>query len=226
MDEEISADLNCDGEEELIYYSLSNFKINGISFTDLMYNKIYNHNPHKEKFVIVDIDIKDNQKEIGLMVEGPSSDYRTYFYSYDGENVYEIGNVPFLIDNIEHQIESQGIIYGHNRLNILQTWFANATWELKSGKIVLVEPELYDVSHDRKHNLLVSLPLYENIGDETSFKTIDPQVISFLQTDNKNWIKLECEDGTSGWFKIESFHLITDLGVYAHQVFDDLSYAD
>jgi cell division protein FtsL len=222
----VYSDLNGDGNYESIYYGLDDITIGLESYKHKIENDIYYNNPHKEKYILVDIDVNDNKKEIGLMVEGPSNDYMTHFYSYDGVNLLELGSVPFLVDNLKEQLDEDGNIYGKMRLQILQTWFAESRWRLVDNKLVHMPENFFDVSSDQIHNLLVELPLYRNIGDENIYTIMAPQQVKFLLTDNKNWCKLKGEDGSEGWFKIEEFNYLPDLNRYSQEVFDNLSFAD
>jgi hypothetical protein len=226
LGERIYSDLNGDGNYESIYYGLDDISIGLESYKHKIENDIYDNNPHKEKYILVDIDVDDNQKEIGLMVEGPSNDYITFFYSYDGVNLLELGSVPFLVDNLKEQLDEGGNVYGKMRLQILQTWFAESRWRLVDNKLVHMLEKLFDVSSDQTHNLLVELPLYRNIGDENIYTIMTPQQVKFLLTDNKNWCKLKGEDGSEGWFRIEEFHYLPDLKLYSQEVFDNLNFAD
>lgn len=226
--EEISIDLNGDDVMEKIYFGMDDFKINDISYNEIILY-VYENNPMTDNFIISDIDTKDKQYEIGLMVEGPSSDPEVYFYTYDGKNLVELGSIPSYIEDVSLAFDGDGIINGTIRLSVLQTWFAPAKWELLNSGISLRDQELYFPIHFESELpviLKMPLPIYENLGDADSNTVLNPQEVTFIATDDNSWCQIEGNDGVKGWFRIEGFYHIPDLNVDAVEVFDNLCFAD
>ena len=225
--DEVSMDLNGDGVKEKIYYGLDDFKINNVSYKKVIQTDVYENTPQTEKYFIVDIDIEDEQREIGLMVNGPSDDLETFFFSYDGEELLQLGSVPCAFKDLEEGFNGKGSIIGTMRLEVLQTWWAPAEWILDSSNYIeLSDQELFNPIQDWKVELKIPLPIYKNIGDSNSFTMLEPQEVTFPATDNREWCQVEGKDGVKGWFKIEGFYYLPDLGKDAIEVFDNLLMAD
>ena len=228
--ESVVVDLNADGKKETISYSLDDFTVNGISYKDLIQQKVYENNPMGDNYLIADIQTTDAQKEIGLGVDGPSSDPETHFFTYDGEKLIEIGGIPTAVNDLTEAFDGMGSICGLLRLNILQTWWAPADWELSSDNTIELKGQsiYYPIQYTPEVPIAlnVPLPIYENIDDSSSFLTMEPQEVKLTATDNLGWCKIEGAAGTEGWFKIDHYNMITDLGIDGNTVFSNLCMAD
>jgi hypothetical protein len=226
----VSVDLNGDGKDEAIYYGLDDFKVNGASYKKLIQSNVYENNPLGDNYIISDINTSDSQMEIGLRVDGPSDDPETFFFTYDGKKLLELGSIPSAIDDLTRAFNGKGSIYGILRLNILQTWYAPAEWALNANQTIkLKEQSVYDPIHydtDLPVELNVPLPIYQKLGDSKPAATMEPQNVKLTATDNKNWCMVEGEDGTKGWFRIEGYSTVSDLGIDASSVFSNLCMAD
>jgi hypothetical protein len=225
----VTVDLNGDGKNETVYYGLEDFKVNGVSYKDLIQYNVYENNPLSDNYIITDIQTSDSQREIGLMVAGPSNDPAAVFFTYNGEKLVEIGSIPSEINNLSETFDGKGNIFGTLRLSILQTWWAPAEWELSSNHVIQLKEQsvYYPVQYtDLPIKLNVPLPIYENAGDTEPVTTLNPQEVSLTATDNKNWCRVEGSDGTKGWFRIDNFSTVTDLGTDASSVFSNLCMAD
>ena len=219
----IEVDLDGDGKNEKVFYSLDDFKINDVSYKETIATKVYEDTPDEFTYIIVDLDKNDNQKEIVLKSEGPSDDPSAHFFTYKNGSLIFLGGVP---TNVSYtSFDGKGNIYGDVRLNILQTWFAPETWVLKDNKIVYSEDHIY---YPRPYTLTlkVDLPVYENMDSQNTF-IIKPQKVTITQTDDKLFCYLEAEDGSKGWFKVDNHNRLPDLNnIAAWDVFDGLLYAD
>lgn len=227
MGKEVNVDLDGDGEDEQVYYGLDDFRINNVSYKDKIQYKVYENNPVTSHFIIADIDESDNQKEVVLKVEGPSDDPESYFYTYKGNELFELGSIPSEAKVLD--FDGKGSIEGILRLSVLHTWWAPAKWGFdKYGKIEQKNQDIYYPKQigNEPIMLLEELPVYKEIGDNKT-TTIKPQEVNITKTDNKNYCYIEAKDGTSGWFKIENFYKVVDLDSKpATDVFTNLVMAD
>ena len=225
LGETVSIDLNGDGKLESIYYSLDDFKINDVSYKKDI-EDVYWDNPNQYAFIIVDLDKKDNQKEIVLNVEGPSDDPAAHFYTYKN-GLIKLGKAETALNYTS--FDGEGNFYGDVRLNILQTWFAPETWSLKDNKIVRNTEHIYYPNQyiENRITLKEELPVYENLIDSKQPTIVKPQEVRITRTDNKKFCYLEAEDGTTGWFEVTEFFKIVELdNKIATDVFEGLCMAD
>jgi len=225
LGETISIDLDGDGKLENIYYSLEDFKINDVSYKKEI-EDVYLDNPEQHTFIIVDLDKKDNQKEIVLKVEGPSDDPATHFYTYK-DGLIKLGKAETALNYTS--FDGEGNFYGDVRLDILQTWFAPETWSLKDNKIVRNTDHIYYPNQYIGSRVILKeeLPVHENLTDSKQPTIVKPQEVKITRTDNKKFCYLEAEDGTTGWFEVTGFFKIVALdNKIATDVFDGLCMAD
>lgn len=229
LGKEIAVDLNGDGQTESVYYGPDDFRVNDLSYKDTIEN-VYWNNPLEDNFLITDINSSDSQKEIALLTSGPSDDPEAFFYTFKKDQLVALGSVPSAFSDLDTAFAGDGLIRGNLRLNVLQTWWAPAAWQLNpDNSITLVDQELYYPLQYQDAGpvmLKVDLPIYENIGDSKTFAVLAPQEVTFTATDNKNWCAIEAKDGAKGWFRIEEFSRLPDIEMYAEQAFDNLCMAD
>lgn len=229
LGKEVSVDLNGDGTKEKVYYGTDDFRINDVSYKNDIFYMLYENNPMEDYFIIADTDINDNQREIVIRVDGPSNDPEGHFFTFDGERLSYLGSVPSNLD--VDDFDGNGNISGDLRLNILQTWWAPAKWELDENRnIVLKEQYVYFPYQPEEGNeivLLRDLPVHENLNDSSQPKIVSPQKVKITKTDNKQFCYLEAEDGTKGWFMVNDFWKIGELdNISETEVFDNLCMAD
>ena len=225
LGETVSIDLNGDGKLESIYYSLDDFKINDVSYKKDI-EDVYWDNPNQYTFIIVDLDIKDNQKEIVLNVEGPSDDPAAHFYTYKN-GLVKLGKAETALNYMS--FDGEGNLYGDVRLDILQTWFAPEIWTLKDNKIVRNTEHIYYPNQYIENRIILKeeLPVHENLTDSKQPTIVKPQEVKITRTDNKKFCYLEAEDGTTGWFEVTEFFKIVELdNKIATDVFEGLCMAD
>lgn len=223
----VMVDLDGDGMDEEIYYDETDLVINGKSYKEL-YEQVFMNSPNQEHFVVADIDTVDPSRQLGILTDGPSDDYETFFFNYSNGELFDIGSVPAWMEDPANAFDGEGYIYGPKRLSVIQTWYAPARWKLERG--ILDAP--YDIYHVLSYEyqetvvLKEELPIYTNMDDPKPSDTMQPQNVEFLATDNKNWVQLKGEDDTVGWFKFYDWDYIVDLDKTAMEVFDNLSMAD
>jgi len=220
----VNVDLDGDGINENVFYSLADFKINDISYKKDI-EDVYWDNPDQYTFIIVDLNKNDKQKEIVLKVEGPSDDPAAHFYTYQN-GLIKLGKAETALNYTS--FDGEGNFYGDVRLDILQTWFAPESWSLKDNKIVRNTGHIYYPNQymDTEIVLKEELPVYELIDSE-KMTTIKPQRVRITRTDNKEKCYVEAEDGSTGWFKVTEFFKLVDLdNKIATDVFEGLCMAD
>lgn len=225
----VNVDLDGDGTKEKILYTGKDLRINGVSQSQSIKSDVWSNEPNQKHFVIVDINSVDPSKEIGILTDGPSDDYETFFYSYSNGYLSDIGSVPAIMDDLSKSFDGKGYIYGDKRLSVLQTWYAPARWKLE-GQTVFMDPDdlYYPIVYDYQKTVILKedLPIYKNIGDPDPTGTMKPQKVEFLATDNSNWCQIKGKDGTTGWFKFDRFDHLLDLNKSAMDVFDQLANYD
>lgn len=225
LGETIDVDLDGDGKSESIFYSLSDFKINGVSYKKEI-EDVYLDNPEQYTFIVADMDKSDKQKEIVLKVEGPSNDPAAHFYTYKN-GLIKLGMAATALNYMS--FDGEGNVYGSVRLDILQTWFAPETWSLNGNSIVRNTEHIYYPNQIIGNRVLLKeeLPVCENLTDSKQKQVVKPQEVKITRTDNKRFCYLEAKDGTTGWFEVTDFFKLVDLdNKLATDVFEGLIMAD
>jgi hypothetical protein len=216
----VSVDLNSDGVKEKITYKpdKSQLLINSKAIT-------FNFDAPAKSFAIADIDTKDKFKEVLLSDYGPSSDYRTEYYYWDGTNIIKMGETEDMFES-GLGINGSGRIIAETRGKILQTWFFNKTFKLSSQhKVTEVLQDLYTTNSDV--SLKMQLKLYKNKGDASPSIVVNKgEKIKIIGTDDKAWCLLKTANGTQGWIAVYNNSTIRNNGLEASDVFEGLCYAD
>lgn len=221
----VEVDLDGDGKNETVYYSLNDFRINGVSYKNAI-TDVYMDNPVTDTFIIANINKNDKQKEIVLKTEGPSDDPAAYFFTYKN-GLVRLGKAETELNYTS--FDGEGNFYGNVRLSILQTWFAPESWSLRDNEIVRNTDHIYYpiYSLSNKVYLKEELPVVDNFLDSKQPKIVKPQEVRITRTDNKSGCYLEAADGTTGWFMVTDFFKIVELdNKIATDVFDGLCMAD
>jgi hypothetical protein len=225
---EIYVDLNGDGVEEKILYKTNvkdscygntctlfideqKIKLDGCSFLN--------------SFAIVDIDVKDNLKEIIISDEGLSSDYTSKFFYYDGNKILEMGEVGGLSNN-GIKIDGFGQFSAISRANLLQTWFFDRLYKLDSNhKIVEIKKDVFNTNYF----VFMKKQLKVYISRDTksdSFILEEGTVVNLVGTDNKEWCLIETKNGKKGWFALDNYDEIRGTNLNAREFFVGLCFAD
>ncbi len=174
-------------------------------------------------FNVVDIDTKDNIKEIAVPESGPSGDYKTAFYYYDGKHIVEMGKVQ---GSDAVKIDGSGTIVARTRGLVLHTWFYDDPYKLtKLHLLKRVPKDLYEMNCKVK----VKRPLALKKSRSSSKIAITLQLgeeVTIFSSDDKEWCLVENKEGVQGWFAIDGFDQIRGANLSASEFFDGLSYAD
>lgn len=220
--QEAKVDLNGDGNEETILWSReeshSVLKVNDQSIED-------DGDCFSETFGIADIDPSDGKKEIILSDLGPSDDYSSTFYSYDGKAIGRMGQTGGLAD-YGIVLDGKGRFLAMARGNILQTWFFNRSYELDSShRIKEVKKDIYPTDAP----VFVKQPVQlfsERSLSKPAFKLSEGSSVRITATDDRQWCRIETENGKTGWFAVKDFDILSAEGIPASEAFFGLSNAD
>lgn len=144
-----------------MYHELPVVRIDDYVFDEeyLLENVVhYAENADIATWYIFDVDVNDGYKEIGLHEEGPSDDPYTTLFRYEEGELRAIGgfsdspiresrgswalnegdDYQALVNsldrsNIQIQVPGDGTIYATQRIDILETSFAEGLWKLQNG---------------------------------------------------------------------------------------------
>lgn len=227
--EEKEAETGKEEAETVVDAHVSEFTVDGKDFTKRLSKLgIAFHNPGTDCFYIVDLDASDSYKEIALYDEGDGGEPVTYFLRYRNGNLSFVGSIT---DNpvsetchFQNDGGENGEIVASFKLSILKDWYAQGYWKLSNGGKLSYTPQaVYYPVGTCEAQLLCELPVYSKMDREGEFFTVKPGKVTFSATDNKNWVQLETEDGISGWFYVENYDTIADVGKKAEEVFHFLT---
>ncbi|MDO5519662.1 MAG: hypothetical protein Q4G58_04115 [bacterium] len=218
-------DINNDGKNETLKYS------NGIlTINEKQVNTgVYSENLRTDGFYLVDLDKSDNDINLLIQDDGPSSDPVTSIFTYRENGTIE-DQIGCKAQNV-YSINQDGKITGTMKFNLLQNWYGHCTWDYKDGHIQLEEHDLYagmdprlysDITHSPY--LKKNIKLYSDRSLSSKAFTMKPQTVEFTVTDNKNWVKVVgLKDKTEGWLYLEDFNIIPSTKETAEDYFDQLT---
>lgn len=225
-------DLNGDGVSEVFSYGIKGLIINGCTYPELQ-QKICYESADTDNFFLWDFDAEDPYKEILIWDHGPSNDEACLVlrYTKTGE-LMECGYLEGSANYDDWICDGKGRITIWERLDILQTWWGRKTYEIgPENRFSLVPQEEYTVSDtlydDRYYELKMPIRLYEARDTEAGWTVLQPQKIRFLATDDKYFIRLEAEDGSTGYMLVDAGIIIEDgSGCNSDEVMEGLNHAD
>ncbi|MBE0448456.1 MAG: SH3 domain-containing protein [Actinobacteria bacterium] len=179
-------------------------------------------------FRIVDIDQRDNVKEISVGESGPSDDYATAFYYYDGNKIVFMGKVQGADNELakDIKIDGSGTLHTRTRGEILHTWFYPDSYRLsKAHTLERISQDLYEMNW--KVKVVKELPLQTSRTNPKTSVVLQPgEEVTILKSDDKEWCLVENSKGIKGWFAVEDFSVIKGTGLEASRFFEGLSGAD
>lgn len=255
--ESVTVDLNGDGEKEEICFipygdsgeyswEFESLTINGEEFKDKVYEtEFYNDNLDPDFYCITDIDAYDDMLEIAIMDWGPSADYYTSFFRYDGSNLEFIGRMTGMVydsgtGSSDMTFSGDGTVGSYVRLSVLQTWFAPAIWRpCGEGNFELIPQELYypiqqgtpeNPGYGTDVTVLKPVAAYSaaDTGSERQVLT-EGTTLKIVATDNIQWVLVE-QDGNELWLHLDSespFMLETESGYeFSQEVLEGLCFVD
>lgn len=178
-------------------------------------------------FGIVDLNIHDGQHEIALSDLGPSDDYTTSFYTFDGKTIKFIGTTEGLYERM--QFNGDGSFATTTRGHILDTWFYRDSFALTDdNSLVRVSKDFYERENpDSPVIVLMTIVLQKSPSDTRNAITLRKgDVVTIVGCDDIAWCQIMNAQGITGWFAVEDFYIIKDTGKPATDFFEGLSYAD
>ena len=177
---------------------------------------------------VVDIDVSDGIKEIAISEAGPSDDYATTFYYYDGRRIMHMGKISgaYEVDDSHVKIDGAGIVQTISRGRVLHTWFYPDAYRLSDEhKLEHIDQELYWMNYPV--TVKMALPLQKTRMSDEPVVTLQPgDQIKILMSDNKAWFLVEDSRGIKGWSAVDGYDEIRALGKPADEVFEGLCHAD
>ncbi|MEA4894260.1 MAG: hypothetical protein VB064_03260 [Oscillospiraceae bacterium] len=248
----VTSDLNGDGKEDEVYFepnedrtAILSLSVNGTDFAKSLYGQeLYTDNLEPSYYCITDIDASDNSLEIAIMDYGPSSDYMTYFFRYDGTGLKYIGNISGMIinsfsDKSDLTFNGDGTVDSYMRLSVLQTWWSAAEWWLTDSSLELVDQDLYypvcpsgfGEDPHTEVTALIDIIAYEKNSLSSPKSTLPAgTALTLVATDDKEWVQAKAADDKQCWIHLDSEYgqsVETPNGyVYSTDVFSGLLFAD
>jgi tetratricopeptide (TPR) repeat protein len=169
------------------------------------------------------IDASDPYKAIAITEAGPSDDYITYFFYYDGMQIHSMGE----IGGGDHTIaaDGSGILSTKERGWVLHTWFYPIEYRLTPDRrLEAIPTPLYTMKTIVK--AAKQVPLQKSPTDPAVSVTLHPGEDALIYaTDNKEWLLIVNQDGLEGWLSMEDYYELQGND-WTNQVFEGLNYAD
>lgn len=219
--EEVAMDLDGKGLSNIKYsvdqkddmkYEVGEFIIGGVDYAGKLKDLgVSMQNPESTNYYIVDLAEDDGYNEIALLDNGEDGIPRTHFFRYRNSRLVYLGSISDFPESgtchFQNQGDTQGEIVASFPLAILQTWYAEGYWILNDNSRLEFRPQsVYypyihkDYESEHPVRLTRKLMLYKEMDRESMAVEVEPGIVSFIATDNKNWVQLEHADGGQGWF--------------------------
>ena len=241
----VFADLDGDGKNEEIRllsrasgrdeWLFGSFTVNGHEYADEIYEMGFSgYDPDEYYYAITDIDKSDGHLEIAIQDVGPSSDYSTSFFDWDGTTVSYLGTVEGLIyykqtDSGEIKFNGGGTISTTMRFKVLQTWWGDVTWRLENGVLRLDKQSVYRAVSENTIKTTMDVTLYTAQSlDSAKLTAPAGTALTVTACDNETWVKAADKDGAERWIYLENGYAVDSNGQqqYCWDAFDGLIMAD
>ena len=215
VDDEIS--FNTDGEKYSLYVNDAVAEGSGIKV--------------QPRIKLVDVISEDSYIEIVVEEYGPSDDYSSTFYYYDGQKLILMGQIQGLCGNAD-AAAGNGIVLSQTRGGVLETWFYTTEYQLNGQHELVQLPQAFYEKIRYKDStplklIIPELPFTKDPGGNAiAFVLKQGETAWFMGCDNNNWCRFETEDGSKGWLEITGFSDIPLAGITAGEAFEGLSMAD
>lgn len=220
---ELSAqiDLNSDGIQDNVIFKVSedsySLEINDVTVEgtgESLINMLY----------IFDIDKNDKFREIAVVEAGPSSDFLTHIYYYNGDEILFIESIEGYPEEIA--LIGDGELVSYKRGKVLQTWFYRFSYIL-DDKHNLVAKEKNEYIMNTFVILKKDLDVYTTQnGEERRYVFNEDEPALIVSSDDKSWCKIRNSAGKEGYFIIEGHTDINNTGSSPYEYFEGLSFAD
>ena len=173
--------------------------------TGNMSNSIFAFSPDGEQILIA------------LYEDGPSADPLTRLYHYENGKLVETGQIKQDIRRIQI---SHGQMQVHEPYNVMTIDSIERIYYVtKNGHLQEVPQEEYWLSGYAEVELLQDMTLYRTPNGETFILPAGSKVRMTKLDATQNWICLQTEDNTQGWFRLEA-------GINYDDYFGGLNHAD
>ena len=198
------------GLSEMNCYDLRDavLEVNGQTteiYTENMSNSIFAFSPDGEQILIA------------LYEDGPSADPLTRLYHYENGKLVETGQIKQDIRRIQI---SHGQMQVHEPYNVMTIDSIERIYYVtKNGHLQEVPQEEYWLSGYAEVELLQDMTLYRTPNGETFILPAGSKVRMTKLDATQNWICLQTEDNTQGWFRLEA-------GINYDDYFGGLNHAD
>lgn len=174
-------------------------------YTENMSNSIFAFSPDGEQILIA------------LYEDGPSADPLTRLYHYENGKLVETGQIKQDIRRIQI---SHGQMQVHEPYNVMTIDSIERIYYVtKNGHLQEVSQEEYWLSGYAEVELLQDMTLYRTPNGETFILPAGSNVRMTKLDATQNWICLQTEDNTLGWFRLEA-------GINYDDYFGGLNHAD
>ncbi len=176
-------------------------------------------------FGIVKLNNQDPITEIAVSDLGPSDDYTTTFYYYDGNNIIPMGTTQGLYEDMK--FDGKGTVTTLTRGKMLDTWFYPDEFSLTPNRSLTHVPKDF-YTRDTLVTMLHELSVQASpTSSQIVGKLKKNEKATITRCDDKKWCEITGAKGERGWFAVEDYDVIVGTGgLHGGDVFDGLSYAD
>lgn len=188
--------------------------INGTDFTDVLnqQEEFYVSSPDSH-YYLVDLDNSDSYVEIALVDYGYSDDPVTAFLRYGKGQLTCLGTIQEPLDSKSCILSGDGNLSAMAHSKILETISYSYDYTVKDGKLQVVPKDWYAIDNDNRteeyksHAILKDVKVYTENSTTSEAKTLTSQdgPVTFVASDNKEWVKLQTKDGSTYYL-----HMVTD----------------
>lgn len=206
MNQTFTMDLNGDGiQEEISFKGVTDeYDLTETGTVQINGKTQATVNGNLEPYIwVVDVDPRDDYKELVIYDEGPSDDPVDSYFYYDGKTLRLMGEVEGHINTYDYI--DDGILHAVRRSDILGTrrykWdyqlTADHIWEEVGNEYISIKIPI--IAQEK-------INVYKEQDEESSFRTY-PSGTSFmtLGTDLERWVNVRLADGSEGWINIEEY---------------------
>lgn len=235
----------------------------------------YMHNPDMATWYVFDVDVNDGYKEIGLYEAGPSEDPYTVLLRYEDGRLRKIGGFSdnpinselapyYLSEEDDYQtllqsldrseicikVPGDGTIYATQRVEVLETNFAEGLWKLQNSdsfgeaQLELQVREFYEIIGFQREDW----PVYRTVKDTLQIFTepsLEAEMITlsegegidlyrYYPDEEGGWVEISYNNYESyGWLykkNYDNIYQVDENGevVYlsGYSLIDNMNYAD
>lgn len=218
-------DLDGDGKEDKVNVSMKGEEvIVTVNNTYYIADSIFAYTT-TDNYAIVDINNNDNIKEIIVSDYGPSADYTSSYFYYNGSDIIDMGITGGLHNDGIH-IHGDGTLTAMFRFSIFQTWFGEKDYRLNQNhQLAEIPQKLYKTNYQLTTQTPIQL-LTDADVHSSKFTIEANKTINLIACDNKEWILVKDENGKEGWFKSDLTTLGIPADLYIMEIFEGVNLAD